>query len=187
MWSKSPVSGAWSSDCLASKVTPESALIVSHLWHPQSIQWSPAALPNDRQRAVCLPRSYWSDWRAGLENNRLVVSWMSPNRPVTRSNRPNLDTHTVITVWAYNSISFREESVVGCNVAEIAQLPRRLIVQSPFFGYWQLRHLRHAVIHGDLQRRRLGGLPWICQGQFDGSYSCCWDWICDIPSTAWSL
>lgn len=74
-----------------------------------SSQWSMTALLNYNQQAMCS----WSDWEAGLKTRCLVVSWMSPNRPVTRSNCPRQ--YLIITVWASNS--FRVGSVVELGVA----------------------------------------------------------------------
>lgn len=84
----------WSSDCLASKVTPESALLLSVISVTISQHSSLRQLsPTTRQPAICLSCTSWSDWKAGMKNRCLVVSWMSPNRPVTTSSQ------TLIPKW----------------------------------------------------------------------------------------
>lgn len=92
---------------------------VSHLCHHQSTKFHPL---NNCHQAMCL----LFYWRQGLKTAALLFEWVSQQtEPLTRSNslrQKYPDTHTVITVWAYNSISFREGSAVGCNVVGIAQL-----------------------------------------------------------------
>lgn len=118
-----PESQSLVSDCFSSNMTLESA---NHRCHYQSPRWPQETLLQWLS-VTHVFTMYFIDVTSRQElETAALLRCGCPHQTSCQMKKPtpNLDNHSVITVWAHSSISFREGSAVGCNVAEIAQLPR---------------------------------------------------------------